>query len=150
LGTLDEPAAVRTANVNAKFKPRTKAQIDNRANNMLRNMTMDHTVQKQHGSRLHENDCDASVKEMTSVEDILASPLAKFIHLSANNCGYEGTVTELVTNWVHPLFLKAKAEASKLDNPNWNQAMNGEFAPEFWDACKVKINTLRYGSLGSR
>ena len=142
LGTLDEPAAVRTANVNAKFKPRTKAQIDNRANNMLRNMTMDHTVQKQHGSRLHENDFDASAKEMTSVEDILASPLAKFIHLSANHCGYEGTVTELVTNWVHPLFLKAKAEASKLDNPNWNQAMNGEFAPEFWDACKVEINTL--------
>ena len=45
-------------------------------------------------------------------------PLAKFIHLAANNCGYEVTVTELVSTWVHPLFLKAKAEASKLDNPN--------------------------------
>ena len=79
---------------------------------------------------------------MTSVEDILASPLAKFIHLAANNCRYEGTVKELVSTWVHPLFLKAKAEAYKLDNPNWNQAMNGEFASVFWEACKVEINTL--------
>ena len=65
------------------------------------------------------------------VDTILNSPLAKFIHLAANDCGYKGTVKELVCNWVHPLFLKAKAAASKQDNPNWWQAMDSEFAEEF-------------------
>ncbi len=36
---------------------------------------------------------------------------------------------------VHLFYLKAKAEASKADNPNLKQAMNGSFADEFWKAA---------------
>ena len=57
-------------------------------------------------------------------------PLARFITLAANDCGYEGTTNELIVKWVHPLFLMDHAEANKEDNPNWNQAMNGPFADE--------------------
>ena len=60
--------------------------------------------------------------------------LARFITLAVNGCGCEGTTKELDVNWVHPLFLKAHAEASKQDNPNWNQAINGLFAYEY---CKT-------------
>jgi hypothetical protein len=43
---------------------------------------------------------------------------------------------------VHPLFLKAKAEASKEDNPNWKQAMNQPFTKEFWKAAVKEYRTL--------
>ena len=46
-------------------------------------------------------------KNPITVDTLLNNPLAKFIHLAANDCGYKGTVKELVCNWVHPLFLKA-------------------------------------------
>ncbi len=45
---------------------------------------------------------------------------------------------------MHPLFLKAKGEASKAGNPNWKQAMNGPFAKEFWKAA-VKEYCLSEG-----
>jgi hypothetical protein len=41
---------------------------------------------------------------------------------------------------VHPLFLKAKAEASKADN--WKQAMSGPFADESWKAAVKEYRTL--------
>ena len=56
--------------------------------------------------------------DVPTVEELLESPLSRFITLAANSCGYTGTTQELIVNWVHPLFLKAKAEASKSDNPN--------------------------------
>jgi hypothetical protein len=49
---------------------------------------------------------------------------------------------ELIANWVHPLFLKAKSESSKEDNPNWRQAMNGPFKEEYWKAALKEIETL--------
>ena len=82
------------------------------------------------------------VMDVPTVDELLASPLAKFIHLAANDCGYNGTVRELICDWVHPLFLKAQAEASKEDNPNWRQAMTGPFADKYWEACKVEAATL--------
>ena len=72
------------------------------------------------------------VPEEITVEALMHSSLAPFIELAANDC-------ELICNWVHPLFLKAKSEASKEDNPNWWQAMHGPFAEEF-----------THGSLGRR
>jgi len=72
----------------------------------------------------------------------MASPLSRFITLAANDCGYRGSTLELVTTWVHPLFLKAKAEASKEDNPNWSQAMNGHFSDDYWKAAVKEIETL--------
>lgn len=77
-----------------------------------------------------------------TVDAFLNSILVKFIYLAANDCGYKGTVKELVCNWVRPLFLKAKAAASKQDNPNWWQAMDIEFTEEFWKAAVTKIETL--------
>lgn len=75
-------------------------------------------------------------------EDILNSSLAQFIELAANDCGYKGSTKDLICNWIHPLFLKAKSAASKEDNPNWWQAMNGPFADEYWKAAVVEIETL--------
>eukprot|EP00956_Cyclotella_meneghiniana_P041353 scaffold223888_cov20-Cyclotella_meneghiniana.AAC.1 len=60
--------------------------------------------------------------EVPTVEALMACPLSKFIHFAANDCGYKGSRYDLICNWVHPLFLKAKSEASKEDNPSWKQA----------------------------
>ena len=80
--------------------------------------------------------------DVPTVEELMASPLAKFIHLAANDCGYSGSTRELICNWIHPLFLKAKTAASKEDNPNWREAMKGQFAKEYWEAAKLEIKTL--------
>ena len=72
----------------------------------------------------------------------MASPLSNFIHFAANDCGYSGTRYDLIANWVHPLFLKAKSAASKEDNPNWSQAMRGPFKEEYWKAALKEIETL--------
>ncbi len=61
-----------------------------------------------------------------SLEEIFGGPLAQFIKLSAADSGLDPSKTQhLLVKLVHPLFLKAKAEASMADNPNWKQAMNG-------------------------
>ena len=54
----------------------------------------------------------------STVADLMESPYTRFITLAANYCGYEGTTKELIVNWVHPLFLKDNAEASKEDKAN--------------------------------
>jgi hypothetical protein len=71
-----------------------------------------------------------SEMDIPTVEALMTCPLSKYIHFAANDCGYKGTRYELIANWVHPLFLKAKSEASKEDNPSWKQAMNGPFKEE--------------------
>ena len=48
----------------------------------------------------------------------MASPLSIFIQFAANDCGWSGQGFALITSWAHPLFLKAKTEANKVDNPN--------------------------------
>ena len=40
------------------------------------------------------------------------------------------------------LFLKAKSAASQSDNPNWRQAMDGQFADDYWDAAVTEIENL--------
>ena len=77
-----------------------------------------------------------------SVDQLLNSDLANFITVAAADCGYEGTAENLVMNWIHPLLLQAKSQASKEDNPNWWQAMNGPFAEEYWKAACIEIETL--------
>ncbi len=76
-----------------------------------------------------------------AIEELLASPLSKFITFSANDCGYRGSFTKIFVTAVHPFFLKAKSEANKEDNPNWHQAMNGTFA-EYWKMTEKEIITL--------
>ncbi len=63
-----------------------------------------------------------------TIAELLESPLAKYITLAANDCGYSGTAEELIVSYVHPLFLKAHSAASKEDNPSWKQATQGKFA----------------------
>ena len=77
-----------------------------------------------------------------SISKIMSSPLAKFVSLAARDSGYDGSVEHLLLEYVHPLFLKAKAAASAADNPNWNQAMNSEFANDWWKAAVKEIQTL--------
>ena len=77
-----------------------------------------------------------------TVAELMNSPLAKFILLAANDCGYLGSKKEIICSWVHPLFLKARSAASKEDNPTWKEDMNGPFAEEYWEACKIDIATL--------
>jgi hypothetical protein len=81
-------------------------------------------------------------KTIPTVADLLASPLAKFITLSANDCGCGGTVEELIVTYVHPLFLKAHSAASKADNPSWHKATRGTFADEYWKAMTLEIATF--------
>ena len=80
--------------------------------------------------------------EVPTAEALMACPLSKFIHFAANDCGYKGSRYDLICNWVHPLFLKAKSEASKEDNPSWKQAMSGPFKEEYWQAAVKEIKTL--------
>ncbi len=81
-------------------------------------------------------------KTIPTVADRLASPLAQYITLAANDCGYSGTAEELIVSYVHPLFLKAHSAASKADNPSWREATRGKFADEYWEAMKLEIATL--------
>ena len=48
-----------------------------------------------------------------TVADLMASLLAKYITLAAKDCLYGGTADELILNYVHMLFLKAKSAASQ-------------------------------------
>ena len=68
--------------------------------------------------------------EVPSVEALIVCPISRFIHFAANDCDYPGTRYELIANWVDPLYLKAKCEASKEDHLNWHQAMSGPFKEE--------------------
>jgi hypothetical protein len=77
-----------------------------------------------------------------TVADLLASPLAQYITLAANDCGYSGTAEELIVSYVHLLFLKAHSATSKADNPSWREATRGKFADEYWEAKKLEIATL--------
>ncbi len=74
--------------------------------------------------------------------DLLACPLAQYITLAANDCGYSGTTRELIVSYIHPLFLKAHSAASKADHPSWQEATRGKFADEYWEAMKLEIATL--------
>ncbi len=76
-------------------------------------------------------------KTIPAVADLLASLLARYITLAANDCGYSGTAEELIVSYVPPLFLKAHLAASKADNPSWREATRGKFSEEYWEAMKL-------------
>ena len=71
------------------------------------------------------------VNKSLTMNHIMNNLLGPLIEFAANDCSYEGSVKEIICNWIHPLFLKAKLATSKEDNPNWWQAMKSEFADEY-------------------
>ena len=74
---------------------------------------------------------NAMAFDVPSVEELMRNLQAKFIISSANYFGYSGSTDYLIVNWVHPLFPKTKAAASKEDYPNWWEAMHSFFAYEY-------------------
>ena len=56
--------------------------------------------------------------DLPDIHAIMASPLSRFITFAANDCGCSGSAKDLMVNWIHPMFLKARASASSDDNPN--------------------------------
>ncbi len=83
-----------------------------------------------------------NIGQISAVADLLASPLAKYITLAANDYRYSGTAKELILTYVHPLFLKGHSAASKAGNPKWRKATRGKFTDEHWKAIKLEIATL--------
>ncbi len=77
-----------------------------------------------------------------TIEDLLACPLSKFITFAANDFGHNGSFTKIFANAVHPFVLKEKSEASKEDNTNCHQAMDGPYADEYWKAAENEIDNL--------
>ena len=77
-----------------------------------------------------------------TIQELLDSPISNFITLAANDCGYEGTTEDIIVNYVHPLFLKSKEDASQADNTNWCQAMDSQFTEEYWEAAVTEIENL--------
>ena len=80
--------------------------------------------------------------EVPSTEDLLTNDLSKFVHFAASDFGYGGSIEDMVVNWLRPLILAAKANKTDWDNPNWNQAMNGQFSEEYWEAACTEVQTL--------
>ena len=80
--------------------------------------------------------------KIQTVADWMESPLAVFISIAANYCGYEVTTNQLIINWVHPLFLNDHFESRKEDNTNWNQAMHVPFYDEYWQAACTELENL--------
>ncbi len=81
-------------------------------------------------------------KTIPTVADLLASQMARYITLAANDCAYSGSAKELIVSYVNPLFLKAHSAASKADNPNWQDATRRKISEEYWEAMKLEIVTL--------
>ena len=54
--------------------------------------------------------------DVSSVEEYIKRPLAKFKTFSENDFGYNGSTKDLIVNWVHLLFLNAKTAACRKDN----------------------------------
>ena len=73
---------------------------------------------------------------------LMFHPLAKFRTFYANCCGYIGSSKDLIVNWVHPLFLKFKAVASKEENPTLWETMHGFFADKYWKAAITAIESI--------
>ena len=133
-------------NARVKYNILQHRQVPLAVRNAMR-ATKNRTFKQQMNHLRVEGDKLMDAAKMTevmgvSVDQIMDCPLSKYIHFAANECGYSGTRLERIANWIHPLFLKARSAASKMDNPNWGEAMGGEFADEFWEAAVVELETL--------
>ena len=81
-------------------------------------------------------------EELSIIDELMDSPLDKYISLATNDFGYGGMADELIVNYVHLLFLKAKSAASREDNPNWREDTSGVFDDNYCKETKVDIANL--------
>ena len=72
---------------------------------------------------------------------LIEDKLNKFVHFAAADCGFGGSMTALVVNWLHPLMFAAKTASTDGDTTSSKQVMNGPFAGEYWDAACVEVKT---------
>ena len=54
--------------------------------------------------------------------------MSTFIQFAAADCSFNGSIEDMVLNWLNPLIIAVKANKNYEDDPNWNQAMNGQFS----------------------
>ena len=76
-------------------------------------------------------------EQCPKVAELMASPLAKYITIAADDCGYSVTTEELIVKYVHPFLKKSRPATSQEDNLNWCEATTGVFSELFWKAMKV-------------
>jgi len=84
--------------------------------------------------------------EYSSLREFVSSELEPLVRLSIDKTTYgldpNFDIGAFTAEYIEPMMLAAKTTASDADNPNWNQAMNGPFAEEYWEAAKCEVETL--------
>ena len=81
-------------------------------------------------------------EELPTVSDFMASPLAKFVTLAAQDSGHTGRTEDLFMTHVQPLFLQARAKANKADTPSWKETMRSDHASNWFKAAQIEVETL--------
>ena len=54
-----------------------------------------------------------TIYDLSSIDDIVDSPLDRSIYLATNECGYTVPAHDLMKEWVDPMLLKDKYVTSK-------------------------------------
>ena len=70
-------------------------------------------------------------EQCPTVAEILASPIAKYITLAKNNCGYSETAEQIIVNYIHKVLLKYKDAEIQKDKPNFREAATVPFANKY-------------------
>ena len=71
---------------------------------------MMHLNYKQYNQRLRDTS-DRALQDLTvedqcpTVADLLAIPIANYINMTTNSCEYSGPSEELLSSYIHPLFI---------------------------------------------
>lgn len=115
---------------------------------MARHSRSDRKYEAQFNRRVAEFE-EASLNNLDwgnniSVGDFLQSDMSSFVTLSVaySDVGSDFDLGSFYCDYVSPMILAAKTAASKDDNPNWGQAMNGPFCEEYFQASELEIETL--------
>ena len=77
-----------------------------------------------------------------TIADLMNIPLDNYITITANHCRCGSTAEELILNYIHPFFLKAKSTASQEDNQKSCEVTTGVSADNDLKAMKVDIDNL--------
>ena len=104
---------------------------------------------KEYKSRLTSNKLREENKTLGAMDWYIPSPeallednLTKFVHFDAADFYFDGSIRDLVVNWLYHLMLSSKTANTNGDNPTLRQAMNDPFAADYWEASGTKVETL--------